>query len=275
MSERWPPMIGVVGFDGGYKSAVALALPPEGLVAGEGEFAGGEPEGTGACCNADNSCTDGLTQFDCTSSGGIYQGDGTDCASVDCGGPPVTGACCIDGECSITTGDGCSGIYQGDGTDCDPNPCLSGACCISGQCSILTAADCATASGFYQGDGTTCDSIICALCNGCYCSISSPFFGCNGLDCDWWTRVEDDCNPLTPAVYSGRTTFDALYVMQVQTQTCCPPDSGMQTVTDIAFCNDTGFGPFCDSVEIVDGSVAGCGSVSVTTELFGLAPTPC
>ncbi len=29
MSERWPPMLGVVGFDGGYKSAVALAIPPE------------------------------------------------------------------------------------------------------------------------------------------------------------------------------------------------------------------------------------------------------
>jgi hypothetical protein len=42
-------------------------------------------------------------------------------------GPPIpTGACCIDGVCSITTEQSCidsGGTYQGDGTDCDPNPC--------------------------------------------------------------------------------------------------------------------------------------------------------
>ncbi len=36
-----------------------------------------------------------------------------------------TGACCIDGECTITTEVGCSGTFQGIGTVCDPNPCCT------------------------------------------------------------------------------------------------------------------------------------------------------
>jgi len=42
-------------------------------------------------------------------------------------GGPDTGACCIAGDCSITTEDDCvagGGEYEGDGTGCDPNPCF-------------------------------------------------------------------------------------------------------------------------------------------------------
>ncbi len=96
-------MLGVVGFDGGYRSAVALAIPPEGLVAGEGEFAGGGGEGFGACCYNDGTCDSPITEFDCTSAMGTYQGDGTDCGSVTC-----TGVCCEPGCVDDTTPDGCS-----------------------------------------------------------------------------------------------------------------------------------------------------------------------
>ncbi len=203
-AERWPPMLGVVGFDGGYKSAVALAIPPEGLVAGEGEFAGGgPPEGIGACCYNDGTC-DNLTEFDCTSALGTYQGDGTDCASVSCTGVccepgcvddttpdgcaldggtfqgfgttcdddpppcPSTGACCVGSDCSITTTEGCAGTYQGDDTTCDPNPCeATGGCCFDdGSCSVLTSSDCSDASGIYRGDGTDC-SDPCLTHTGC------------------------------------------------------------------------------------------------------------
>jgi hypothetical protein len=47
------------------------------------------------------------------------------------GGGAATGACCIGGECSITTEALCleaGGTYQGDGTPCDPNPCLTPDC---------------------------------------------------------------------------------------------------------------------------------------------------
>jgi hypothetical protein len=47
------------------------------------------------------------------------------------GGGPITGACCIGEECSITTEAACTeagGTYQGDDTDCDPNPCITPEC---------------------------------------------------------------------------------------------------------------------------------------------------
>ncbi len=159
-AERWPPMLGVVGFDGGYKSAVALAIPPEGLVAGEGEF--GPGEGIGACCYDDGTCDD-ISEFDCTSALGTYQGDGTDCASVSC-----TGVCCEPGCVDDTTPDGCAldgGTFQGFGTTCadDPPPCPepTGACCVGSDCSIETEDDCTGMGGTYQGDDTTCDPNPC------------------------------------------------------------------------------------------------------------------
>ncbi len=123
-SKRWPPMVGIVGFDGGYRPAVALALPPNELTSDEGEQEGGGPEDqTGACCNQDGSCNDDVTEFDCTSSGGIFQGVGTRCVEVTCEPFSPTGACCVDGACSITTEADCGGIYLGDGTTCDADPC--------------------------------------------------------------------------------------------------------------------------------------------------------
>ncbi len=134
MAKRWPPMVGIVGFDGGYKPAVALALPPDELGSDEGEQEGGGGPGdqTGACCNPDGSCDEDVTQFDCTSSGGIFQGVGTDCDPNPCEQPPATGACCIGTDCSIQTQEDCEsggGTYQGDDTTCDPNPCISASCC--------------------------------------------------------------------------------------------------------------------------------------------------
>lgn len=86
------------------------------------------------------------------------------------GTPPVTptGACCIDGDCSITTEVFCNlagGDYQGDDTVCDPNPCPqpppTGACCVGESCSIETEDDCTGMGGTYQGDDTTCDPNPC------------------------------------------------------------------------------------------------------------------
>lgn len=39
----------------------------------------------------------------------------------------MTGACCIDDVCVVTTAAECAamaGVCQGDGTNCDPNPCI-------------------------------------------------------------------------------------------------------------------------------------------------------
>ncbi len=60
-----------------------------------------------------------MTQAACTSSGGIYQGNNTDCSPNPC--PPPTGACCTNNVCSIASQATCEaggGTYMGNGTDC-------------------------------------------------------------------------------------------------------------------------------------------------------------
>lgn len=79
----------------------------------------------GACCFPDGSC-EVLLREDCAAQGGAFQGDGTDCQTVECP-QPATGACCVGEVCSIRTADECAaggGEYLGDDTGCDPNPCV-------------------------------------------------------------------------------------------------------------------------------------------------------
>ncbi len=221
MSERWPPMLGVVGFDGGYKSAVSLAIPPDELQGEEGIGA----EGTGACCNADGSCTDGITQFDCTSSGGIYQGDGTDCASVDCGS--VIGACCADdGTCTVTAEVDCLGTWRGAGTDCDPNLC-GGACCTpNGFCVDVVSLDaCQIISEFdFFYIGRACVDNPCPVGECCTPAIDSctpigfEICGVRGESCND-SVVEAYCDTLPDSRWLGEgTTCDGC---TPSNYTCC------------------------------------------------------
>ena len=69
-------------------SLVAVAFPV-GAALADGETPGPE-DPTGACCLRDGSCTDGQSQAACATVGGIYRGDGSECASVDC---PTFGPC--------------------------------------------------------------------------------------------------------------------------------------------------------------------------------------
>jgi len=82
---------------------------------------------TGACCFPDGSCQV-LSADDCAAQGGVFQGVGTDCTTVQCPPPPVYGACCVVEVCTIETQADCEamgGHYQGDDTVCDPNPCVT------------------------------------------------------------------------------------------------------------------------------------------------------
>ncbi len=243
MPDRWPPMIGVVGFDGGHRPAVALAIPPGELTSDEGEQEGGGPgDETGACCNPDGSCDDGVTQFDCTSSGGIFQGFGTDCDSVTC---EAFGACCVDTDCTIETESDCTdmgGTYQGDGTTCDPNPCggvATGACCVDiTECTVETPDDCDLLGGTYRGDGTVCSSgDLCPCC----CGLNSPFTDGMG---GYFTTVTSHCDG--PDTYSGPTTADAVYSHYEEHFTCCDPGVGHLDITEDDFCM-AGTPPFCDN----------------------------
>jgi hypothetical protein len=86
--------------------------------------------------------------------------------------PVATGACCIDGECSVTTEEACvlaGGTYRGDDVACTDDICdtpppatPTGACCIDGVCSVLTEAACLEAGGVYRGDDVACQGDTCS-----------------------------------------------------------------------------------------------------------------
>jgi|GEM_PF-2682177 len=126
----------------------------------------------GACCFSNGSCQ-ALTQSQCSSQGGTWQGAGTGCAPNPC--PQPTGACCFaDGTCSELAEAAClaaSGQWQGIGTGCDPNPCPQpGACCFAdGTCQLMQADACSTAGGTWNG-AASCDPNPCGggvvLCPG-------------------------------------------------------------------------------------------------------------
>jgi len=148
------------------------------------------PTPTGACCIG-TACSI-RTQANCVSSGGVYQGDNSNCDGNPCDATPA-GRCCIDdgysGQCLIRTQAQCTslgGTWGGAGTTCEGCPCLlaaTGACCVANTCSVVTAAECAALGGIYQGDYTNCDSSPCeagACCDGLVCTETRRF-ECTGL----------------------------------------------------------------------------------------------
>lgn len=197
MSTRWPPTVGIVGFDGGHKPAVSLAVRPiESKAEEEGTPSNQE---IGACCYNDGTC-DELTEFECRTSGGYFQGPGTTCDPNPC-----VGACCEPGCVEGETPDSCAGsggTFQGFGTTCDPNPCPSntGACCNldTFECTDgVTHDDCVASGGIYLGDGSACSETTCECCPvfDHYTEIhfSGQVIGCSGgtinLPEKIWTRV--------------------------------------------------------------------------------------
>jgi hypothetical protein len=124
----------------------------------------------GACCYPDGSCVDPIDSVDCEGQGGVYQGDGTSCAGVECV-PQMQGTCCYpDGSCaddqyqSQCEADG--GTYMGDFVSCAQTECVpqtQGACCYpDGSCADdLTSTECSDQGGIYMGDGTTCAEVTC------------------------------------------------------------------------------------------------------------------
>ncbi|MCP4643509.1 MAG: hypothetical protein GY851_23880, partial [bacterium] len=79
------------------------------------------PEAQGACCHADESCTEGTVSA-CDALMGVFMGEDTTCATSDCTQLDI-GACC-------------------DVEDWD--------------CTPMTAADCAAAGNSFDGLGTSC-----------------------------------------------------------------------------------------------------------------------
>jgi hypothetical protein len=73
------------------------------------------------------------------------------------------GTCQVVTESDCTT---LGGVYQGDGTSCAPNPCAEpfGACCFTdGTCTEDTESNCTTAGGLFQGDGSIRTPLLCPI----------------------------------------------------------------------------------------------------------------
>jgi hypothetical protein len=134
----------------------------------------------GACCRPKPDrfieCLH-TTQDRCERNGGVYEGDGTTCASHPCP-QPAHGACCLtsstgENGCADSTTSACGnlgGAFQGVGSSCAAGSCAStpvGACCTPSTmgtpvCSLATSDQCAMAGGAYRGDGTVCAADTCA-----------------------------------------------------------------------------------------------------------------
>ena len=126
----------------------------------------------GACCIG-GTCSI-LDEATCADTGGIWQGEGTNCGEVDCSG---TGPCCF-----ASTG-GCVQLVPGDcllaggvpgpaGESCDNYICFPvGACCLpDGSCiDGVSPEECAASNGVFQGDATECSATDCPEPLGASC----------------------------------------------------------------------------------------------------------
>lgn len=141
---------------------------------------------TGACCLAGSQGCQELSQTDCQTLGGTWQGASTTCTATTCQ-PTGNVPCCFE-----ATG-GCVGMSYGNcvaaggvpgpvGQTCSGYVCFpTGACCLpDGTCAgPVSPTECAALGGVYQGNnsscvGTDCPDPVGAACfpNG-FCLILS------------------------------------------------------------------------------------------------------
>lgn len=119
------------------------------------------PEPNGACCL--NGTCNIVTEAQCLSAGGEFQGDYTTCDNDPCVEP--TGACCISDGCytleeAICLGAG--GSWQGDDTPCESKTCGTPCPADLNEDGTVDGADLAEVLGYWQlsggdlnGDGIT------------------------------------------------------------------------------------------------------------------------
>lgn len=217
----------------------------------------GDCVGRGACCLPSGAC-EVRTAFACTSGGGNYSGDNTDCSNP---GMCVNAGCCLpDGSCQIETLQECTflgGAYLGIVSDCS-QPCL-GACCdtVTGECTDVAVGDC---TGTWTAN-TSCAELdpACTATLGACCTMD----GCDDtkeLDCAGTWTADTTCAELNPpcpkygacctdttcsidteadclaggGTYGGDDTACEADLCEVGA--CCLPDDSCQDVTLLA-CN--------------------------------------
>ncbi|MGD2111694.1 MAG: IPTL-CTERM sorting domain-containing protein [Phycisphaerae bacterium] len=154
----------------------------------------------GACCEIGGDCADGVNETDCTSAGGVFHGEGTDCADVTC-----EEACCfLPTGCLDLTVPDCdvaSGFNQGPGTTCATAVCFpTGACCDrDGTCADgVLDSECEGLGGTFQGDGTLCSELTCPQPDGACCLSNGNCLVLTEADCGVipdasWPAAFTDC----------------------------------------------------------------------------------
>ena len=83
----------------------------------------GNGDNGGVCCYQE-SCFD-IAEETCSNVSGIWYAD-ANCSQVNCITPDPTGACCLNGNCTILSEADCGGTYLGDDSSCNGNPCGGG-----------------------------------------------------------------------------------------------------------------------------------------------------
>ncbi|MFN8547431.1 MAG: hypothetical protein U0527_05530 [Candidatus Eisenbacteria bacterium] len=188
----------------------------------------------GACCVIGAPCRY-VSPAECTSAGGSYQGDYTDCDPDPC---PIYGACCqIEGSCLFLAQGEC--VQEGatflSYTDCDPNPCPQplGACCFSeGACSWFTRDVCEEHGGVYRGDFTDCTpnpcdqppTGSCCFADGT-CQVLT-FYQCSQQGGGLWQEAYTCIpNPCPQPIYGACCLPEGRCVVTFEAQ--CMHDSGV------------------------------------------------
>ncbi len=179
----------------------------------------------GACCTSTGTCSV-LSPGACAANGGVYAGDGSDCASAVC-----TGACCLpNGFCLDLSQANCAGAggdSQGIGTLCADTSCITGACChLDESCTELSADECAQAEGVYQGDDTDCGSADCTI---------PPIGACCAPDESCAEQTADDCAAIG-GDYLGDETLCVDVDCAAPPGACCDPADWSCTETSEAAC---------------------------------------
>ncbi|MEO1583175.1 MAG: GC-type dockerin domain-anchored protein [Planctomycetota bacterium] len=152
---------------------------------------------TGACCDGDGNCFD-LTQGECDSIMGSYEGAGTSCTGFTC--PIPEGACCLtNGNCLLLSESDCdllSGEWQGGNSECNGSLCPVGAACLpDGTCiGGITELEAGMLGGTFLGVGTECQGVDCPQPRGACCIATT-------LNCLQFT--EEECDLIPDAVWGG------------------------------------------------------------------------
>jgi len=182
---------------------------------------GGDPQG--ACCFANGSCQF-ITAAQCSTAGGVYQGNAVTCVQAGC--PAPIGACCVNGfctgdvsqaECLATPG----ATWGGDGTSCGTFVCPIplGRCCLPNNTCVemISAADCGAQGGTGWVLNGFCDNFICTPTTGACCLPDQTCVIAEAADCTVQSGVymgrgiacgSVSCAPATGANLVAKYDFD-------------------------------------------------------------------